>query len=138
VLRGCCVKVDSVPADSQRLGLELLAKGPSSNLVASSGVPASRPQSLSTPLVVDYDGADQHIVEEPAAIIEKCGQEDKRRQERYRDPVNDRMRGTQHKVCGCSVPGAHLDIHEPHAERGGGGPGKREAVVQDGPNDGCG
>src|SRR5262249_55244197 len=44
-------------------------------------VPASRPQSLSALLVVDDDRPDQHVMQEPATIVEKCDQQDKRRKE---------------------------------------------------------
>src|ERR1700728_2487797 len=67
--------------------------------------------------VVDDDGADQHVVQEPLARVEKADQEDERREHADADPVDDRMHGAEHEIGRRAVPGAHFDLHEAHAER---------------------
>ena len=85
-------------------------------------------------VVVDHDGADQDVVQQPPALVEEADQQDQRRQHRDGDPEHDRMHRAEHEIGRRAVPGAHLDIHHPHADGGRARAAERDAVIDERPD----
>ena len=93
-----------------------------------------RAQRLRPRGIVDDDGAHQHVVQQPPAVVEEGDQQDERREERDGDPVDDRVHRAEHEIGGRAVPGAHLQIHDPHPDGGRGRAAEGVPVVADRPD----
>ena len=76
------------------------------------------PQGRGPRRVVDHNGADQHVVQEPVPLIEQADQEDERRERRNRDPEDDGVHGAEQAIDRRAVPNSHFEVNRAHAEGG--------------------
>ena len=72
-------------------------------------------------------------MQQAPARIEEADQEDERRQHADADPVDHGADRPEHEIARRAVPGAQLEIHGAHADRGRGRAAERRAVVEQRP-----